>query len=146
MNTFNHSLRRRLSLLAGSSLGAVSILAVAGAGAAVLAPGHALAADECGPLVTDPNTGQTQTVTCAPGTYPTGISYSGDVVPLILQGAIVSPDNGLTVDATTSISLSPDWAVSGDPQINNSGGAGISLTSGGDISGGMWTWGSGASI
>lgn len=125
MKTIQTALRRRFALLATSSLGALSVIACTGA----LLPSTALAADECGVQTTDG-----AQIICPAGTYPSGISYSGGNIPLILQDAVVVTDGGLSIDASTAILIRAQNLVTGGaPQIANSGGPGISLTSGDSI-------------
>jgi hypothetical protein len=67
-----HSARLRASLLATS---AISLALLAAPAVVVFAPTSAVAANECG---TDPNANgnAADTITCPPGAYPTGITYT----------------------------------------------------------------------
>ena len=99
------SATRRVTLLAGSSLIAVSLSAAASLGLA-LTPTAALAYDECAPTpstgtqtdgangVSDPtlNGATADSFTCAVATYPTGIRYtSGGDLSVNVIGTQVSP-------------------------------------------------------
>ncbi|MCE3289773.1 MAG: hypothetical protein K0R83_1785, partial [Caulobacter sp.] len=122
--------RRRVSLLASSSLVAASLLAgVAGLTSLAVAPGVALAADECG----DPsaNAGANDVLTCA-GAYA-NIDYTattnGNLTLNLEDGVVVT--NGiavtgnageiLTVRATTNV------VGSGDPTVVNPAGYAINV-------------------
>ena len=86
------TIRRRLSLLAGSSLVAAGLTAAASFGVA-LAPTAAFAANECTPVGVDPsaNPGQ-DTYVCSEAAYPTGITYTSDGDLTVTTDAPVNPD------------------------------------------------------
>ncbi|MGE5566456.1 MAG: autotransporter domain-containing protein [Parcubacteria group bacterium] len=115
---------RRLALLATSSFGALGLIALT---AAALTPTQALAADECGVQATDGDP-----IVCAPGTYPTGVTYTGDAVPVTVQDGVVVTNGGVNLTSTTSVSLTAQTVTAndGDLQVTNTAGAGLSLTGG----------------
>lgn len=124
-------LRRRLSLLAGSSLAAATIVAGVGTGA-LLAPTVALAANECG----DPtaNGAGADSFTCSDTTTFSAITYpatSGNLT-LRLQNDVTVTTGGIVITPTGSNTvtinrLADSPALSGDPQITSTIGAGISI-------------------
>lgn len=129
--------RGRAVLLATSSLASAGV-ALLSAGFVALAPGAALAANECG----DPsaNAGAPDALVCAPATYPTGIVYpltNGDLT-LTLQddagGSVVTTTGGIQVAGSLGDSLTLNRASTaagtGDPSIVNTAGFGIGMTSG----------------
>lgn len=125
------STRRRLSLLASSSLAVASLMAGVG-GVVALAPSQALAANECG----DPsaNAGGDDVLICN-GAYPTGIDYTattdGNLV-LLLVDTVTVPDGGvrLTGAAGEGLGVSTVTGIvdGGDINITNIGGIGIDLS------------------
>lgn len=126
------STRRRLSLLASSSLAVASLMAGVGGGVVALAPTQALAANECG----DPsgNAGAPDVFFCT-GAYPTGIDYTatvdGDLV-LLLVDTVTVPDGGIRLvgGAGEGLGLSTVTGIvdNGDINITNIGGLGIDLS------------------
>jgi len=124
---FSSDVRRRLSLLAGSSLVA------AGAGAlALLTPGAALALDECGL--------PSATVACAPGTYTGGITYTPAATTTVtLQegtaGGVNVTQVGVQIAGGPGAAVTLDRAAIGTstvtvgPAIVDNGGPGISVSS-----------------
>lgn len=147
MSSFNSGCaRKRLSLFAGGSLAAMSILGVSGG--VLLAPGVALAANECG----DPaaNAATADTFACT-GTYASIVypSTNGNLTLTLTNGPTVTT-GGISVTGTgantVTINRSDATAGAGDPSITNTSGAGIQATTGtgqlfltltdGDVSGG----------
>jgi len=122
------NIRRRLSLLTGSSLALA--FTVGAASALSLAPSQARAADECGP--------STGTQVCS-GTHPSITYTTTGNLTLRLQGDLVVTTGGLAVTGagtnSVTISRSPDGA--GDPSLTSTSGAGLRVsraTLGGNIS------------
>ncbi len=123
--------RGRLSLFAGGSLAAATI-AVLSAGGAVLAPTAARADNECGNPATNAAAADTfQCTDAAPFAAITYPSTSGNLtlqlqndVTVTTGGIVITPTGANTV-TISRIADSP--ALSGDPQITSTTGAGISV-------------------
>ena len=112
--------RRRLSLLASSSLVAATLMAGLG-GVAALAPTQALAANECGNP--SANGGANDSFTCA-GNFATGVTYpsTDGAFNLNLEDG-VTITGGLSVTGTAgnnlSVHVTNNVVDSGDPTITN---------------------------
>ncbi len=128
--------RGRVALLASSSLVSAGI-AILGAGFVAIAPGSALAANECGNPAA--NGAAADNFICVGGTYATGIQYPLTAGPLTLTlddgagGAVVTTTGGIqvigTVGDTVLINRSSTVTGNGDPVIVNTAGAGILVSS-----------------
>ena len=126
--------RRRISLLTTSSFVATTMLSGVGALAAVaLTPMQAWAANECG----DPalNGAAPDLFSCAPGTYPTGVTTTTDGdLTLLLVDKVATTTGGIQITDTGAnfvhIARSVLFPGGGDPSIVNTGGAGLSITGG----------------
>lgn len=121
---------RRMSLLASSSLVAASLIAgVAGLSSLAVAPGVALAADECGNP--SANAGGTDVFVCA-GAFG-GIDYTattnGNLTLNLEDGVTVT--NGIAVTGNAgeqlTIRATTNVANSGDPSITNAAGYAINV-------------------
>jgi hypothetical protein len=122
--------RRRVSLLASSSLVAASLMAgVAGFSALAVAPGVAFAADECGDPVF--NAGANDVFTCT-GAYAGGVTYTTDGnLRLNLEDGITITGTGLAVTGNAgdliTISATTNVIGAGDPTITNAAGYAINV-------------------
>lgn len=119
------SARRRVSLLASSSLVAASLFAGAGGLTVALAPGQALAADECG----NPsgNGAAADFLNCV-GVYATGINYPGTTngdIHLRLVDGVATTTGGINIDANAGdrvfVNITSTAPGAGDPSIINAG-------------------------
>lgn len=128
---------RRLSLLASSSLVAASLITGAAAVSSLaIAPGVALAADECGdPSLNGPGN---DVFTCA-GVYPAGVDYTGTTNGnlrlnledgVVITGGLLITGNPAEVLIVTNVT---NVVNGGDPTITN--GAGYAIDVNGDASG-----------
>lgn len=122
--------RRRVSLLASSSLVAASLLAgVAGLGSLVVAPGVALAADECGNP--SANAGGNDVLTCA-GAY-VNIDYTattnGNLTLNLEDGVTVTNGIAITGNAgeTLTVRATTNVVGAGDPTVVNPVGYAINV-------------------
>jgi len=101
---------KRLALVLMTSA-APALVGLLGAGVALGLPGMALAADECGSAVT-------QSVTCAPGTYASGITYApASPLSVTLQqapgGAVNVTNGGLRVTTTVADAITVGRTATG---------------------------------
>jgi hypothetical protein len=124
--------RRRLSLLASSSLVAATMIVGVG-GVATLAPTQALAANECGNP--SANAGLDDNLTCA-GAYPLGVTYpstDGSFILNLEDGVTIT--NGLSITGTGANNLqvyvTTNVVNGGDPTITNAAGYAVSVVSAG---------------
>lgn len=127
--------RRRLSLLASSSLVAASLMAgLGGAAVVAIAPTAAFAANECG----DPsaNGAGLDNLTCT-GANPAGITYTTDGSLYLQMEDGVSTTGGISVTGglndIVSIATTSAAAGAGDPSITNPGGTAIKVDSAGAL-------------
>lgn len=119
---------KRLALVLMTSA-APALVGLLGAGVALSLPGAALAADECGPV-------NGQAVTCAPGTYASGITYSpSSPVSLTLQqapgGAVNVTNGGLRVTTTVADAITVGRSATGALTTTSPALAIINTTAGG---------------
>ena len=127
------SSRRRLSLLAGSSLAALTLATSFGLGAAVtLTPGVAAAQDECGAAA---GNGAAPDVFVCSGAYPTGITYNTNGnLTLGLGAGIVLNNQGIHITAAPGNNIGVLGTASPNNTFIDAAGNGITFLTNGSSS------------